>query len=159
MQEKQLFSVTITDIYLRGRIWIGSLKFKDRFLEIQLLRNSSTFDKSIELESSRWSFSPVTVVVAIPDINSYYSLKILLHIPPANYLLLASIDQIWNILSYILKDESPLQTKIGFHCRVIFTCVNIPSYRQTPEEQINVLKTELSIDGARGKLILKLEIF
>ena len=101
----------------------------------------------------------MTVVVAIPDINSYYSLKILLRIPPANYLLLASIDQIWNILSYILKDESPLQTKIGFHSRVIFRCVNIPSYRQTPKEQINVVKTELSIDGARGKLILKLEIF
>ena len=85
--------------------------------------------------------------------------RLLLFTENTNYLLLASIDQIWNILSYILKDESPLQTKIGFHCRVIFTCVNIPSYRQTPEEQINAVKTELSIDGARGKLILKLEIF
>ena len=79
-------------------------------------------------------------MVAIPDINSYYSLKIFLRISPANYLLLASVDQIWKILSDILKDESPLRTKIGFHCRVILTCVNIPSYRETPEEQINVVR-------------------
>ena len=52
-----------------------------------------------------------------------------------------------------------LRTKMGFHCRVIFICVNIPSYRETPKEQINVVKTELSIDGTRGKHILNLEYF